>query len=737
MKSIAVLASTLLGFSALIGTQIANSALPPENLPLDPYLTTPADNAVTNVKVLMITYLPTQDDFRLDAEETGSSETLTNKLSQINTFAHQTKFMLEEGSRFQGYRYQRSEVLEPVTPYIGYEIIDHIVVYESMPRGFVRNLAANIFYPDYIDILNRHNIAEYVNNQDVKEVWIWGYHHGQIEPVESNMASPLTGDISNSLRIPNDLPILDKSYTVYNYNYNRTAAQSVHNHGHQIEHIVRYVNDRQDGDQALSFELLEFSRYSEGTDIKFPSTWTVGQGRMGNVHFPLNARYSYDYHSPTSIYSDIEQIVPGRASVEPNDPGVIEADLQTWSLINYTWPGDVVEPTLTEKEEMQWYIYWMQNLPGLDNGITVGESEVMTNWWAYLADWDQAISADLGLHQPPLGNMPPIADAGEDLVVTVGESFTLDGSGSRDPDGSIVDYQWSVGLSGETVSTHFDETGRYTITLTVTDDLNGTATDELVVTVQAPGSQTGVFGITDDGILYHLDGGQTGAWTFLCLDADCRPATLVGHRYERVVSVQAGVPYAIEFKIQDNATGQCIAQASGIEVGQSVASSACVEGVIPTPEPTPTAQPTTTPEPSPTPTASPSPSPAPSPTPTPSVTPTPIPTPTPTPTATPTVTPSPSPTPSAGGLSGAMGMTDEGIVYHIQTGHSAQWSYLCRDGLCFPPTLEDGYWVRDFGTPASSHTIEFKVQDNALGQCLTGNIQVAPGAVLASSPCSN
>ena len=39
-------------------------------------------------------------------------------------------------------------------------------------------------------------------------------------------------------------------------------------------------------------------------------------------------------------------------------------------------------------------------------------------------------------------NAPPVADAGPDLMVPSGQSFTLDGSASMDPDGTIARYTW-------------------------------------------------------------------------------------------------------------------------------------------------------------------------------------------------------------------------------------------------------------------------------------------------------
>lgn len=47
---------------------------------------------------------------------------------------------------------------------------------------------------------------------------------------------------------------------------------------------------------------------------------------------------------------------------------------------------------------------------------------------------------------PPAANNPPVAVAGADQVVVLGNSVTLNGSGSSDPDlEAIVTYSWTLG----------------------------------------------------------------------------------------------------------------------------------------------------------------------------------------------------------------------------------------------------------------------------------------------------
>ena len=91
-------------------------------------------------------------------------------------------------------------------------------------------------------------------------------------------------------------------------------------------------------------------------------------------------------------------------------------------------------------------------------------------------------------------NQSPTANAGQSQTVTLnrkGASFTLDGSGSSDPDGTIVSYTWSgPGLqstSGVQVSGSLTTEGTYTYTLVVRDD-DGAASspDTVTVTVVKP-----------------------------------------------------------------------------------------------------------------------------------------------------------------------------------------------------------------------------------------------------------
>ena len=72
----------------------------------------------------------------------------------------------------------------------------------------------------------------------------------------------------------------------------------------------------------------------------------------------------------------------------------------------------------------------------------------------------------------------PVAVAGSNRTVIVGETTAFDGSGSYDTDGDVVSYEWEFGDStptqnGAMVNHVYESLGIYIATLTVTDNDGG------------------------------------------------------------------------------------------------------------------------------------------------------------------------------------------------------------------------------------------------------------------------
>lgn len=95
-------------------------------------------------------------------------------------------------------------------------------------------------------------------------------------------------------------------------------------------------------------------------------------------------------------------------------------------------------------------------------------------------------------------NVAPIAVAtGTPVSGNAPLATVVDGSGSTDPDGSIVSYSWNFGNgttgTGPASSVVFSTPGVFTVTLTVTDDKGATGTDSFTVTANGDGDGDGYF----------------------------------------------------------------------------------------------------------------------------------------------------------------------------------------------------------------------------------------------------
>jgi hypothetical protein len=297
---------------------------------------------------------------------------------------------VEQGSRFRGYRNASA------LPSLGYRVVEHIIVYDQIPPHPTKR-ATNILgqprFEDWNTMFAELGLEALMRARGVRELWVAWSSFDAGYPVykpgiynvddmragwESNMSSPTTGDISNSDRDPSDAPVLAHTYIIYGINFRRSQAEAVHNVGHQLEAMLGYVATRQDGDDRL------FWRDFVGQDAqrKFIT------GRAGWTHMPPNTTTDYDYLNAALVPSDIEDWRPDNGGQKKG------VNVNTWGTLAYPWPG---EAEFGQRSESQWYVYWFQSFPGRGNRIPHG-ARWMTNWWAFVADWDASISSGLGLH---------------------------------------------------------------------------------------------------------------------------------------------------------------------------------------------------------------------------------------------------------------------------------------------------------------------------------------------------
>ena len=159
-------------------------------------------------------------------------------------------------------------------------------------------------------------------------------------------------------------------------------------------------------------------------------------------------------------------------------------------------------------------------------------------------------------------SIPPHADAGGPYSGSVGAAVSFDGSGSTDPDGNIATWAWDFGDSnnanGPTPNHTYDAGGKYTVTLTVTDNSGETdkGTSEATIGIgnlppvaDAGGPYIGAAGVpkTFDGTRSTDPDGDTltYAWNF----GDGNPGT--GPTPTHTYATQGS--YSVSLSVTDDA----------------------------------------------------------------------------------------------------------------------------------------------------------------------------------------
>lgn len=456
-------------------------------------LATPIANAEYVIPVVITMWLPTTDGINLDVGKVPdywslNPMTVAAMKTKLINEAIQTKFMLEEGSRFRDYGRSNTR------PSIGYKVIDILVFNQQVPAGRFSSTDGNgnkVYFADQERILATIGGSHYVNALGVREFWTYfgGLDSGfpcwdsSIHKTadlrthqESNMSSALTGDESNSWQF-DDLPLYRSTYVVYEYNIRRGAAENVHDHGHQLERMLPRASREEMGNDNVFWK--DFAG--------FGLSGVFVPGRAGCTHYPPNAARDYDYHNQATVYSDIEDW-------RPDGLGALKlTTASTWGSLPYSWPT-VSYSSMSSTEEAQWYMYWMQSMPGLGNRIPRHLGR-MTNWWAQVADWDLCRRAGVGLWTTSA--MPTWTAQPAGVAVDRGNALTLTCAVSAGP-GDVVCYQWRhnggiiPGATGPTYSiaaASDSDAGQYTVSAATPGGL--IVSNEAVVSVGSPFS--GVF----------------------------------------------------------------------------------------------------------------------------------------------------------------------------------------------------------------------------------------------------
>ena len=225
-----------------------------------------------------------------------------------------------------------------------------------------------------------------------------------------------------------------------------------------------------------SWEIIELGEYS--TEAVFAFTFeTPGDYHVELIVVDFSGQVSEPDTILVTVTDETDPVADAGEDlyVEVGDTVTLDgsASYDNVGIITYGWSCDEIETWDSASE----------------TGELTMESEGI--YHITLEVWDEAGNAGtdsmtIYVSEP---NEAPVADAGVDAEITVGDAIQLDASLSTD-DGEIQNYTWTFEydgqtreLYGETVEFVFEVEGTYSVNLTVTDDQGAKGYDEVDITV--------------------------------------------------------------------------------------------------------------------------------------------------------------------------------------------------------------------------------------------------------------
>ncbi|MFH1427739.1 MAG: discoidin domain-containing protein [Patescibacteria group bacterium] len=318
-----------------------------------------------------------------------AADPLSSIRNRVSSHTQEVINALNEGSKYHGYKDASA------TAALNYSVYQSIEYTEAIPESATFSSRA-----DYMQILNDLNICNYVDNLGIKQVWMWGYHHGNIAPEESSMAMGTLsqnawnmsqsypnnklkvktgaswGNISNSGQTQ-DMPVCEHTYVLINPVYSPSSSNAIHNHLHQFENTFAFAggNDYCLGG-FVNGQCVNSSHTPNMFWDRFGGKWyntEQGSWICGNAHFPPNVTADYNYNSTATVLTSCP-------NWQPDGSGTKE------SISCNDWDCDTED----------YYIWWMQNIPGKGNDLEF-ESNKLKNWWDFIGDFDSAIAVGKNL----------------------------------------------------------------------------------------------------------------------------------------------------------------------------------------------------------------------------------------------------------------------------------------------------------------------------------------------------
>jgi hypothetical protein len=241
-------------------------------------------------------------------------------------------------------------------------------------------------------------------------------------------------------------------------------------------------------------------------------TLVVGDGSgMNELSVPVDYADGDWHHVVATVDSEIKLYfdgeLQGAANITVGGDISNDTDFTIGGADGVGYFGGVIDEvkiymrTLTPQQIDLHYVAGLVSKPIL---VIASEETALGEVWqvtvtpnSQIDDGETVASNELQILGPTQNGELPVADPNGPYTGTVGVPVAFDGSGSLDPDGTIISYIWDYGEgttdSGVAPTHTYAAAGTYTVTLTVLDDdgLTDTATTTATINGQTPGGEVG------------------------------------------------------------------------------------------------------------------------------------------------------------------------------------------------------------------------------------------------------
>ena len=240
-------------------------------------------------------------------------------------------------------------------------------------------------------LLEKENICDWVDSHGVKEVWAWvnwgsltGHYESIMSSPQSLCASNSPCSFSGSDWIAETLPKCEHTYVLYQYNPTRGLGEALEDHTHQIESELQALENGQEGNQLFS---NQFIGTPNGAREFYRCGWT---------HYPPNVMkyaggHDYDWGNINLELSDCEDWKPSGSGEK------MKVNCERWNnLLQLPSLQKYQNTNCWDDGGASFKVWWMQNLPGMGNGLSY-QDKPLINWWKPIADWDDVVVRSLDL----------------------------------------------------------------------------------------------------------------------------------------------------------------------------------------------------------------------------------------------------------------------------------------------------------------------------------------------------